>query len=247
MNFWVFGDSYMQFNENYINDIGKEINAKDYRIYGRGGSSLLYTYKNLLLMREQIEENDAVLIGLTSNSRWLFGENDDWHCMPTLLNKKEAYKYRMMIWQDSKVTNKTPQQITEELDSIPDEYYKAAEGYIKYLLSDKQSNLLAHSVISSIFHSIVPSLPTKRVAVVRTVSYKTDVDFNIPKDFYGNDPLHEIGKRYLIKNKGFDPEDDHAITSELNTHNHWIDEPEYKEYFFKEIDWVVKKLRCKLM
>lgn len=242
MNLWAFGDSYMQYNENYIKDIAKLIGCAHCRVFGVGGSGLLYTYKILLEMQEYIEGDDAVLIGLTNRDRWLFGEKDEWHSMPEILDKKEAYEYRKFTWLKNAVTNMNTQQIAKELDLIPDEYYKAAQGYVKYILSENQTNLLAHSIVSSIIYSIVPSLPTKRVAVVRTLPAVTSTPYNIPKDFNDNPTLFDIGRNYLINNKGVNGDDIKSIITILNTRNHWIDEPEYKEYFFKEIDWVVNKL-----
>ena len=132
MTFWAFGDSFMSYQENYIQILASSCKANNVKILGFPGSGLLYTYQELLRCKDKIRKDDVVLIGLTSHERHLFGPENDWHVLAAgaISDKRVGDSVR-------KLTNP--------------ELGKAANDYYKYLYNQSHALNLAHAVITSIY------------------------------------------------------------------------------------------------
>lgn len=221
MTFWAFGDSFMSHNKNYIRYLANSCNADNVRILGVPGSGLLYTYQQLLAHKDSITQDDVVLIGLTSPSRHTFnggekGQTKDWHVMAGGVSHRKH---------------------TDEDKLI------AGRMYYQHLFSDIHTSNLAHAILSSIFHSILPSLKTKRVStVLTTVNDEYYNRFNLPSFIFEGSTLFYILRSYLIEEMGIDKNDGTAIMELSNTENHWLPFDGYPQYFFSKIPRVLDEL-----
>ena len=221
MTFWAFGDSFMAYDTNYIRILGNSCNADNIKALGVDGSGLLFTYQRLLECKDKIQEDDVVLIGLSSTARFLFGE-EDLHIIPTL--DKDG------------VTN-----VEEHFKS--NEQHKAVLYFMKHLYHDLHVGNLAHAVVSSIFHSIIPSFKTKRVSAVVTVGKNGYFNtFNLPQSVFKDTDLYDIAFSYLVNIKDYDP-DNFDPTVVLANHNHWLEYDDYPDYFFSKLTRVLKELQ----
>lgn len=225
MTFWAFGDSFMSYDSNYIRQMANSCNINQVHALGAPGSGLLFTYQQLLANKDKILKDDVVLIGLSSPCRHIFGgqrnfmSSADWHVMLGGVSP-------------SKTATK------EQID--------AGIKYFKYLYSDSHAGDLAHAVVSSIFHNVIPSLRTQRVSAVIT----TDTDgytnrFNVPNGLFEDLSLFNIIESYLIERKGFAKENRRAMMEQANGKNHWLEYEDYPEYFYSKIPRVLDELGIK--
>lgn len=217
MTFWAFGDSFMAYDANYIRTLANSCNADNVETLGVNGTGLLYTYQMLLEYKDKIQEEDVVLIGLSSTPRHMF--NHDWHVTFGGLDPKLA---------------------------ASDDQYKAGQMYFKYLYNDTHTGNLAHAILSSIFHSIIPSLKSHRVSAIVTTEIEGYTNrYNIPGYLFNEPSLFNIIKSYLIEKRGFDKDDINTIMKEVNKKNHWLKYDDYGKYFFNKIERVKTELGIK--
>lgn len=223
MTFWVFGDSFMAYDENYITILKRSCNADNIHILAEGGSGLLFTYLKLMEFKDKIKKDDVVLIGLSSVDRHLFGEGDNWHIFAGGFSK-------------------TGIDVNTEFITGGLEAKQAVEGYFKYLYNPDHTSCLGHAVYTSILYSIVPSLSTQRVSVFLTLPSFNANTFNLPDKLFLDSNLHSIPFRYIEEKKGGSNED--IISTFISTRNHWIDGDEnYLEYFFSKTTRMLKELQ----
>ena len=223
MTFWAFGDSFMAHNENYIRVLANSCNSSRVRILGVHGSGLLFTYQQLLLNKDRIKKDDVVLIGLSSPTRHLFGDDNNWHVLAA------------GAVSDRRVGSSTQDNRIE--------IEQAANDYFKYLYNDYHAHNLAHAIVTSIFKSIIPSLKTQRVSAAITVDrYGYSNTFNLPEYLFKEPDLHSIAFNYLKEELKLDKEA--LIRKTLNTNNHWIeDDDRYYNYFFNNIPRILNDLK----
>lgn len=216
MTFWVFGDSFMAFDNNYISTIRRACNANRVKVLGVNGTGLLYTYQRLLEYKDKIKEDDVVLIGLSS-------------------------PHRHMFVGDRNLSMHTLQFGTEGVRGIlSEEHYEAAQMYFKYLCNDKHVGNLAHAIVSSIFHSIIPSLKTHRVSAIITTNTDGYTNrYNLPDALFNDLSMFEIAKTYLMSKRNYTME---GIMKELDGKNHWLVYRDYSKYFFNKIKRVLDEL-----
>ena len=221
--FWAFGDSFMAYNENYIRVLAHSCNARRVRIEGVHGSGLLFTYQQLLRNKDRIKEDDVVLIGLSSPTRHLFGDDNNWHVLAA-----------------GAISDRRVGQSTHH-NKI--EIEQAANDYFKYLYNDNHAHHLAHAIVTSIFKSIIPSLKTQRVSVAITLDVKGySKTFNLPEYLFNEPDLHSIAVRYLKQELNLNDED--VIRETLDTKNHWIEgDDRFYKYFFKNIPRILNDLQ----
>ena len=147
--FWVFGDSFCEYNDNWIKIIADKLKVDKVETRGLGGSGLTYCYSQLIKEVDNITEDDSVLIGISHHTRHLF--SDGFYCSAGIVDK-----------DPNDLKNLNPTQV------------KAAVDYFKYLYDDNLSILLSQCVIGHIINSIVRKLPTSKVAIIRTVGLNED-------------------------------------------------------------------------
>ena len=223
---WVFGDSFCQYNANWIKDLAGE---DEVMLFGKGGTSLLYTYKMLYNSVKDISADDKVLIGLTSVDRHMFR---DWNLSGMIDNKeRDIAKWEKIRKAKGKDVNKYIRK---------DEEYAAAKGYFKYLHDHDDCGMLGNALMSHIINVVVPSLKTQRVAIVKTIGRDTDSTYN--PDLNTN-TLFDITFNWLVNKGKCKQGDEQCAVSYMNTDNHWIDDEGYKEYFFNEIKQQLKLIR----
>ena len=61
---WVFGDSFCEYNENWIKIIADKLKVDKVETKGLGGSGLAYCYSQLIKEMSNISKDDFVLIGI---------------------------------------------------------------------------------------------------------------------------------------------------------------------------------------
>jgi len=166
----------------------------------------------------------------------------DWHAS----YHKVSYESIFQEYMNYALFNFSPsvaeRKAKRKADLIPREIYKAGEDYYKYLHTDKQASSLGHAVITSIFHSIVPSLATQRVGVIRTLPTTTRTWTNIPSEYFSNRALYSIVHNFLVRYKDVDRDDNDTLLKEMATPNHWVDDPRYKSFFYSNIEWLMRRL-----
>lgn len=232
MTFWAFGDSFMSYDSNYIRQMAYSCGINQINALGVPGSGLLFTYQQLLANKDKILKDDVVLIGLSSPCRHMFGGQKDLKKLN--LDVMSSADWHVMLGGVSPSKTATKEQID------------AGIMYFKYLYSDSHAGDLAHAVVSSIFHNVIPSLRTQRVSAVIT----TDTDgytnrFNIPNVLFDDLSLFNIIESYLIERKGFAKEDRRAMMKQASGKNHWLEYEDYPEHFYSKIPRVLDELGIK--
>ena len=244
MTFWAFGDSFMSYDFNYIRQMANSCNINQVHALGVPGSGLLFTYQQLLANKDKILKDDVVLIGLSSPCRHMFGGQRNLRLESLGMEQKDLKKLNLDVMSSADwhvmLGGVSPSKTATK------EQIDAGIKYFKYLYSDSHAGDLAHAVVSSIFHNVIPSLRTQRVSAVIT----TDTDgytnrFNIPNGLFEDLSLFNIIESYLIERKGFAKEDRRAMMEQASGKNHWLEYEDYPEYFYSKIPRVLDELGIK--
>lgn len=102
MTVWVFGDSFAYLHldaDTWPRQVARKLN-QELKCYGEGGTGLAYTYEKFNDVRNQIEDNDTVILAVTElNRRWFIRDRASeniWKIMsrredPKLSNAVEYY------------------------------------------------------------------------------------------------------------------------------------------------------------
>jgi hypothetical protein len=226
MKFYVFGDSFFEHNANWIEKIATDNKVDEIKNYALSGVSSTYILKELIKVRWEINPEDMVLIGLTSFSRSYFGDGihaDTWFADNPYRHK--SYRHRGL----------------HRLEE------KAVVDYYKYLFDLDTCALLSLGLKHLLKHEIFPNLNTKRKAIVNSFHQSMYV-----KPEYFEDPefdkitLFDAAQAFLIKNNIIkSKEDTEGIQKAISgpgSENHWIDHPDYEEYFWKHFKPLLKNL-----
>lgn len=98
MTVWTFGDSYAESYQKPDQWMHRVATKFDYQVnsFGRVGSSMEYTFDKFYSVRNQISNNDIILLALTTyNRRWFFRQHPEHTAYPapqtSFLNPKLIY------------------------------------------------------------------------------------------------------------------------------------------------------------
>tara|TARA_A100000172_G_scaffold78689_1_gene64571 strand:- start:527 stop:1213 length:687 start_codon:yes stop_codon:yes gene_type:complete len=141
---WCFGDSYCEYDSNWISTIRKHCNL-DLGSLGQGGSSLLQTYYQIIKVKDLIKENDRILFCVTSYTRDRFNGN-----FFNVMKIADEMKIIPMNLQ-------TPEQT------------KAYKDYITYLYNDEEQKIKGEALIYLIINKLFKEVPTKKIAIIPSI------------------------------------------------------------------------------
>tara|TARA_B100000287_G_C20552320_1_gene748984 strand:- start:237 stop:911 length:675 start_codon:yes stop_codon:yes gene_type:complete len=137
---WCFGDSYCEYDSNWIYTIRKHCNL-DIGCLGEGGSSLLQAYYQIDRVKDLIKENDRILFCVTSYNRDRFNG-----------------KYFMNL--SDEIIPFRHQTIEEK---------EAYKHYVAYLYNDEEQKIRGEALVYFITNKILKELPTKKIAILPSI------------------------------------------------------------------------------
>jgi hypothetical protein len=213
----VFGDSFCCYNENWINIISNRLNTEEVIIKGKGGAGMVHTYSLFHNNVNNFTKDDYIIIGLSNRTRHLFSNDfaTSSHILDIPLSKLSTYYSSL----------------------------KAAKEYFKILEDPYITSLISQCLIGHIINSVIPSLPTQRVAVVRTVmtdnigTYKEGIPDKYKHIIDKNNSLWSIMSDWVTDKDNIKATEVFGNKKYAGP-NHWIDDKEYTEFFFDRIDYI---------
>lgn len=215
---WLFGDSFVQYPENWVVTLTAKSKSKVHSL-GVGGASIYWVLIDILNNYDKIKKEDKILICIPSTQRWFFNKV---HFNP----------------QDSNLGWSQDTKPLRDRDTID-----AFKKYILYLHSTEESTLYAASIASHIINVIIPNLPTNKVTYLFSVEGEQYLD-GWHKRFintreYEPPSLLTTGLNFIEKVYGKDTPLEGIF---LNTNNHWIDHPQYSKEWWDTYDPVLEIL-----
>lgn len=211
---WFFGDSYMSFNLNWVSELAKTLNCEPV-IKAYPGSSILFTYTQLLENLEFISEDDRVVIGVTSPNRYYF--RDNLHIIPgreDLPDPANKFQKQMTVFKDM----------------------------IKYLEDSNLKKLNDIALTSVILTQILPEIKSRKKIAFATIDANQFNNYKyIPDTFKEYPSMFVTARNYITEySKDTTPDELNRI---LYKPNHWIeDDSEYEKYFWKTYKNLFAKL-----
>lgn len=210
---WVFGDSFCSCNENWIQTLYRKGKFSEIEVLGVSSSSLYYTLTELDEYKQAIQPEDSVIIGLTSRNRHFF--QNIHFCNPYAL-----------------IYNKKTRSYLSDIDKDILEAYKM---YITYLHDDEHEENQHKIFMFYLNNCIIPKIKCKNVITFSTIN-KNEYEgltyrgmFETIIDFFHN-------------HLGFTEMTIEEILNRSFTANHWVDHPEYEEYFWKNYNTLFEQL-----
>lgn len=227
MKFYIFGDSFFEHNANWIEKIATDNKVDEIKNYALSGCSNVYIMRKLIKYRWQVTPDDMVLIGLTNFSRSYFGDGihaDSWF-------EENPSRHRNYVGQRS-------------LHRLEEE---AVVGYYKYLFDNDTCSLLSLGLKHLLKHEIFPNLNTERKAIVNSFPQSIYVKPEWFKDpDFDKITLFDSAVTFLTDNNiAKSANDTQAIRDAMSAKgnkNHWINHPDYEEYFWKNFKPLIKNL-----
>ena len=227
MKFYIFGDSFFEHNANWIEKIATDNKVDEIKNYALSGCSNVYIMRKLIKYRWQVTPDDMVLIGLTNFSRSYFGDGihaDSWF-------EENPSRHRNYVGQRS-------------LHRLEEE---AVVGYYKYLFDNHTCSLLSLGLKHLLKHEIFPNLNTERKAIVNSFPQSIYVKPEWFKDpDFDKITLFDSAVTFLTDNNiAKSANDTQAIRDAMSAKgnkNHWINHPDYEEYFWKNFKPLIKNL-----
>jgi len=226
MKFYIFGDSFFEHNANWIQKIATDNKVDEIKNFAISGVSSTYIIKELIKVRWDITPDDLVLIGLTNFSRSYFGDGihaDTWFTDNP--HRHKSYRHRSL------------HRLEEQ----------AVVGYYKYLFDLDTCGILSLGLKHMLKHEIFPNLNTERKAIVNSFHQSMYVQSELFKDpDFDKITLFDAAVSFLVKNNMVESADDtegiQKATTGPGVKNHWVDHPDYEEYFWKNFKPLVKNL-----
>jgi len=242
-NIWFFGDSYCEFDDNWVNFISQKVNAKIQHL-GTGGASIPHLLETLNKFESKIKKNDYVVVCITDPYRHYLGK------LHLLKNHLTGY-----------LVNHTPQWSpfhfveNARLDSGVDkevlhsdkgkaqtlDILCAFKNYVDHLYDEDSQVMCNRSIVSYIVNTFLPNLATKNVIYLYSIN--KDVYTN-SKLFFNSDivpiSLWELQINYFLRYENID--NPTVIKSKLETNNHWIDTPQWKKLFWETYNPIFKTI-----
>lgn len=202
---WVFGDSFMADNANWIHEISRKSNTRVNHL-GHGGASVQHLLMELHRFSHLIQADDRVIIGISHPARFFLKEKH-YHSWINIDYYKEEFYKKIQI--------------------------EAFKDFIVQLYDTKSDNLYKGAIVSHIIKVMVPKLGTKHIQYVFTVDdevYTKEPTLRI--DPLPVPSLYTAFRNFIETNYDVDLEDNNKINELMGGPNHWLDHTEFHQYFW---------------
>lgn len=207
---WVFGDSFVQHNSNWVHDLSVKCEAQINHL-GFGGSSVQYLLMDLMRHQKLIRENDRVVIAITAPTRFYF-KSKHYHSFGSLeYYTKKLYK-------------------EQEVEAFKD--------YILQLYDNQDDNVYKGAIASHIVNTVIPNLNTKHVQYFFSIQPSVYTQYKILHVEKSQPPgMFETASDFIrtYDVEGYDKEKDNVVEV-MSGENHWVDHPDYHDYFWNIYD-----------
>lgn len=191
MSLWVFGDSYAQqysnLQEQWMQLVANDLNT-ELKCFGLVGSSAEFTYDSFNKVRNNIKDNDVVILVLTTHSRrWFFKDYPNHTAQPA---PGTSYKEPVSIYDPTGF-----EEVDEALKLYEDclNNQLVSETYLQnflYNLDNLTKKLNLHTIVIPNFYDTVHFLEDKKNLYTNlTFAQGMTVDVS----------LNEFTKDYLIE------------------------------------------------
>jgi len=214
---WFFGDSYVSFKTNWVQELANRCNAEVAHL-GVAGSSIYFLLLDLLDNYNTIDSHDKVVIAITSDSRWYFN------------------KVHFMPHKDSEEWILNQSYSSEDM-------LNAFQYFTKYLYNVGDNVKFTSAIVSFILNVLLPKISTKQIVYHYTISpfpfQPKNNDFNVQTREYEPISFYEFQIKFLRK---YYPEVDNPMEVLNRYKNHWLEHPEYFGEWWETYDLLFKKL-----
>ena len=244
-NIWFFGDSYVEYDDNWVRYVADRCGAKIQEL-GVGGSSIPYLVDRIHSCAPRIKKDDCVVITITDVQRQYLGEL---HLMKQMIYPPDTryinrnpyelfenqYVRKMGVSTENKHKVNTAEFQSQILDTL-----NAYSNYLKYLHDDRITAQQNIAVVNNLISNILPNLPTKKVIYF----------YSINKDEYEASPFWVKGTQptadsfwhlyldYFAQEEGISDVGD--ILNRVDTPNHWMTEPKFQKRFWTTYNPILK-------
>ena len=225
---WFFGDSFCANESNWVKQLSEKTGSKIGNL-GLGGASLDHTLETILSNVNSIKKNDTVIVCFTSSKRHYFkGRNLRLH---QLISPEEDF----VTWDKNK----------EHYVPVPSVVQNAYREFETHLYTEHLEDLKHNIVLNHIINDILPNLKTKNV-----VYFSSMEDFPEEYTFFRHSQsiickpfwhiaIDFLGAKYGTKVMENWEEFNKILLMETTKDNHFLDDPEYKTYWWKELSPVL--------
>lgn len=208
---WLFGDSFVQHNSNWVHDLSVKCEAQVNHL-GFGGGSLQFLLLDLMRYEKLIRKDDRVVIAITAPTRFYL-KGKHYH------SYKELEYYNKEIYKEQEV--------------------EAFKDFILQLYDGHSDSIYKGAIASHIINTVIPNLNTKHVQYIFTINPKVYtqqkilfIDQSQPPGFF--ETAVDFLKTHDVE--GYDEENNNAVEILTGPDNHWIDHPDYHDYFWNIYD-----------
>lgn len=242
-NIWFFGDSFCEFDDNWVSIITQQVNAKIQHL-GTGGASIPHLLERLNKFEFKIKKNDYVVVCISDPYRHYLGKlhllNN--HLTGYLVNHTDAHtpfdfvqnaRFNSGIEKEVLYSDKGKAQTLDILCAF--------KNYVDHLY-DKDSQVMCNrSIVSYIVNTFLPNLATKNVIYLYTIN--RDVYTN-SKYFFNSDAVPvsfwELLIEYFLRHENIG--DLTTIKNKTASNNHWVNSLQWEELFWRTYNPIFKTI-----
>ena len=227
---WVFGDSFMAWNKNWIQWLAKQYGCRVH-MNAASGSSIDFTYLELLRWEHQIQKGDYVVIGISGEHRHYFSGI---HFVPNYFVNENHKEVKVPHY---------PRTDSPEFKQVKSDAYVT---YIKELYNIEHREKLARATIYYIINVISKRLLTDKVLILPTVyisglnKQSTSNEIGSPMNLIS---MWHFNQDFLVKKKLVSPNDLSAAIKIMETPNHWLGDvhEDYEQEWHKFYDPIIMR------
>lgn len=230
---WVFGDSFMAWNKNWVGWLAKKYGCRIH-MHAVSGSSIDFTYLELLRWEHKINSRDYVLIGITGEHRHYFSGI---HFVPNYL----------VLDGDGKIEVRVPHYPRKNEPLYNQVKTDAYVSYVKELYNLEHREKLVRATIYYITNVISKRLSTDNVLIIPTV-YNPLLSGQETEKQLGRQmnikSFWQFNEEFLIKKNLIRPKLDLEKAVELmDTPNHWLGDihEDYEKEWHQFYDPIIDK------
>lgn len=229
---WIFGDSFGYHNANWVHELSLRSSSEVVHL-GFGGSSVQYLLLDLLKHIPAIEQDDRVVILITNPGRfYLSGKH--YHSLPFMLDGTILDRYYL----DKKMFNK------EEIDAMVE--------FVRHFYDPLEDDIYKGAIVAQILNNVIPTIKSKYVQYLYSISptFYTENPGTFVYEREGGEPpaMWECASNFIRSHnqvKGLiNSQDSNKFILDMikDTPNHWVEHPDYFDYFWNEYDHLLKHL-----
>jgi|TARA_B110000483_G_scaffold10259_1_gene12059 hypothetical protein len=237
-NIFFFGDSYCEYNENWVKKVSNAVDAEVQHL-GTGGAGISHLLETLHNTVHKIEKDDYVVVCLTDQiSRFYFA---DLHLLINHLGIGEIGMTPSKYIEGQRIKAGVDKEYLATVKGAQStgQILTAFRGYIKHLHNSITHSRDQTAMASYIVNTFLPNLKTKNAIYLYSMNKDTYTDKkyyinndNIPISFW------QAQLNYFVKHK--DIVDLPTILTLTRSHNHWIDDPVWEKMFWKTYNPILK-------